>query len=556
MIKETEVIGRECRFAVYIPPAEHGQPDLHLVKEQLHLKDGKLVPNVRLIPNFKRDFYVTKKGMQNHQSKKESEKIEHLIKTSTTQSMMDIQMGKALGQGWVQDTRKLKESPYLYGADIMSTAIIKKMYQDKYPGLASYYSLAVFDVETDVVEGHERIIMASLTMMDKVFCAVDKNFVSGYTDVRNSILKLADKYIGDIIKQRNINIELVFLDSEIDIVRDVFQKAHEWQPDFVAVWNIDFDIGTKVIGACKSAGVDPKDIFSDPKVPKENRFFKYKQGPKQKVTASGVVTPIKPAAQWHVVTCPSSFYLIDAMCVYRQIRTGKQEERSYSLDAILSKEKIKNKLNFEEVQNYTGIKWHQVMQTKHKLEYIVYNIFDCICVELLDEKTYDLRATMPMFSGYSDFSYFNSQPRRLVDKLHYFYLEKGEVFGTTAGNLKEDIDSESLDLSGWIINLDATLILDNGLCNIEENTDSATRVHMFAGDLDVSASYPNGQCVSNMSKATTKKEIVKIHGVDEYTARMQSINLNGGQTNALEFCQTLMGFPTLDQLLVEFQKTF
>lgn len=66
---------------------------------------------------------------------------------------------------------------------------------------------------------------------------------------------------------------------------------------------------------------------------------------------------------------------------------------------------------------------------------------------------------------------------------------------------------------------------------------------------------PNGQCVSNMSKATTKKEIVKIHGVDEYTARMQGINLNGGQSNALEFCQTLMGFPKLDELLEAFQKS-
>lgn len=488
MIKETDVVGRECRFAVYVPPAEHGQPDWHLVKEQVHLKDGKIVPNVRFLKDFSRDFYVTRKGMQNHQSKKESEKLEHLIKTNTTQSMMDIKMGKALGQGWIQDTRKLKESPYLYGADIMSTAIIKKMYQDKYPTLASYYSLAVFDVETDVVEGHEKIIMASLTMMDKVFCAVDKSFVEGYTDVHNRVMNLADKYIGDVIKQRNIKIEFVIVESEIDIVRDVFAKAHQWQPDFVAIWNIDFDIGTKVLDACKRAAVDPKDIFSDPKVPVENRFFKYKQGLKQKVTASGVVTPIKPAAQWHVVTCPSSFYLIDAMCVYRQIRTGKQEEPSYALDAILTKENIKNKLKFEEVANHTGIKWHQEMQSKHKLEYIIYNIFDCICVEMLDEKTYDLRATMPMFSGYSDFSYFNSQPRRLVDKLHYFYLEKGEVIGTTAGNLKEDMDSESLDLSGWIINLDATLIMDNGLCNIEENANLPSRAHVFAGDLDVSAS--------------------------------------------------------------------
>jgi hypothetical protein len=121
------------------------------------------------------------------------------------------------------------------------------------------------------------------------------------------------KYLGEYVSSRNIKSELIVVDSEIDVVRLTMAKAHELQPDLLAIWNLDFDIGTKIIEACNRAQVDPKDIFSDPSVPAAYRFFKYKQGKKQKVTASGVVTPIIPAAQWHTVFCPSSFYCIDAM---------------------------------------------------------------------------------------------------------------------------------------------------------------------------------------------------------------------------------------------------
>lgn len=54
-----EIIAKECRFAVYIPPIEYNGDDFHLVKEAVHYKDGTIKPNIRFIKNYKRDFYVT-----------------------------------------------------------------------------------------------------------------------------------------------------------------------------------------------------------------------------------------------------------------------------------------------------------------------------------------------------------------------------------------------------------------------------------------------------------------------------------------------------------------
>ena len=70
--------------------------------------------------------------------------------------------------------------------------------------------------------------------------------------------------------------------------------------------------------------------------------------------------------------------------------------------------------------------------------------------------------------------------------------------------------------------------------------------------LDVSAAYPSNQCVFNVSKETTKKEMTSIEGIDLYTQKMQGINLSSGHTNSLEFCQTMFKFPTLEVLLEDF----
>lgn len=97
--------------------------------------------------------------------------------------------------------------------------------------------------------------------------------------------------------------------------------------------------------------------------------------------------------------------------------------------------------------------------------------------------------------------------------------------------------------------------MDNGLKCIEEYPDLSTNIHVQTGDLDVSASYPNGGAVLNVSKETTRREMGKILGIDEYTQRLQGINLaTGGHVNAVEYCTTMFNFPQMTEMLAEFNK--
>jgi hypothetical protein len=568
-------IGYECRFAVYCPPPQGSDDDYHLVKEIAHYADGRKEPRTRLVKNFARPFWVTKKGCRNHEQKKEWEELNKLDKFEATQSKLNDAIKKALDMRWFQgDPRQLSRSPYLYGSDILSTAVMKKTYQKKWPNLQTPYTVACFDTEKDVVYGTDEINMATISFGSKVFTAVQKAFVEGLSDVQDRAHATFKKYLGaidmkmkkgkpnsdgeptvvDVVEMRGLQWELVIVESEIDVIVECMKKAHQWKPDFVAIWNIDFDMGM-MIKACDKAGYDPAHLFSDPSMPHDWRHFKYKQGQKQKKTASGKITPIKPADQWHTVYTPSSFYFIDAMCVYRKIRIAKGEEPSYALDAILDKILGARKLKFKEAEQYTKLEWHQFMQQNFKLEYIVYNVFDCVSMEMLDETTLDLAVALPGGAGCSDFGNFKSQPRRTVDDLHYFAMdEKGLVIGSTSDEMQTELDSLTLGLENWIVTLPAHLVADNGLQLIEEYPLLRTNIRVHVADLDVSASYPNGEVVFNIGKCTTRKELCSVEGVPEQLQRAQGINLSGGHTNAVEFCVDMYKLPHMESWLREFKQ--
>lgn len=546
---DKKIKGYECRFATHVPSDHPDKADVHIVKEIIHYDDGSTAPNLRYIKDYKRPFWVTNLNARNHQQKKETESLDNLREYSSTQSDLRHKVAQALDKSWSRDyLKKLSSSPYLYGSDVSSTSLIKQNYQEKFPDLLSQYSVAVLDIETDVVNGTDDIIMVTIASKNKLITAVHSNFVRGFADPIKSIHEAVNKYIPEYVDKRNLEVEVVICDTVPDLLRAVFKRAHEWKPDFLAAWNIDFDI-PKILDLLEKYNVDPKTILCDPDIPMDLRICKYKQGPKKKVTASGKETPINPAAQWHTLICTSSFYFIDAMCTYKHLRLMQQEESSYALDAILNKELGIRKLKFKEADNYSGLKWHKVMQSNFKLEYTVYNMFDCISVLELDEKTKDLSSTLPTFSGITDFEMFKSQPRRISDALHKFCLNKGHVMATV-GSFEEDDPNlpKILNLRGWIITLPAHLSVFGAPC-IKEDNSIRTAIRCFVYDSDMVSAYPSVTSALNVSKPTTKRELISIKGVQEAVYRMQNINLVLGSVNAIEYSTNMFNFRKPNDLL-------
>lgn len=580
VIKEQDILGIECRHVVHIPSVDNTSKDLHLVKEVVHTKDGRKIPRVKLVPNFKRPFWVTKKACRNHQDKKEYEEFAKLDKFVCTQSGLKRAVARALDNEYSQ--KELRDhfiSPYLYGADISSTSIIKYMYKKKYPNVSSFTNVAMYDFETDVVNGTNEIVMVTVVVNNIVYTYVTKGFVEGITDIESHIEEKTKKYLDPILKGViEVSYETYIVEKEIDILLDSAKLLHRLMPDFVAIWNIDFEM-TKILEACERAQIDPKDIFCDPNVPEEMRFFKYKRGPQKKITASKKVQPINPASQWHVTTVPASFYFIDAMCCYRHIRTGSQEESSYKLDHILKRNDLEGKLEFEPTKDLKDLAWHYAMQKYYKVEYIVYNRYDCIGMVLLDNKTKDLKSTLYAYAVYSDLADFRSQPKRIMNDYFYYLLEMGCVLGIAPPRQNEakpdeDIDDEEddmtedeineigfrrqtprteyiakvLSLKGWVVTLPAHNVVIDGLRVFKESINIISNARVYVFDSDAVSSYPSDIRAANVSKETTFREIITIEGIPEQVFRMNNINLMSGATNAVEYCTAMFGFPNLSDL--------
>lgn len=548
-------VAYECRHVTHVKSSYDGD-DAHFIKEIQHFEDGTTQAYFRKVENYKRDFFITKPAFQKHKTKKEFEDIDKLMRFQTTERNKIRSIATALKMPWYNGgLKEISNSPYLYGSDISSMALIKKAYGDKYPDKNTPYSVAIFDTETDVIHRpkNKEIILATLSMKDKVVTAIRSDFVGKYKDAVQAIRAIASIELKDILEKRNIDWELVVLDEEIDLVHHVMKRAHEWKPDLIACWNMLFDI-TRVIEACERAGVHPASILNDPSVPDKYRYFELVEGPSKRVTASGVKKPFKPSERWHTVISPASFQWVCSMCAYRQIRTGQPEEQSYALDAILKKVLKRGKLSMGLCEDASGLDWHVQMQQKYPLHYTVYNLFDCIGSEMLDESTRDLSVTLGLYSGPSDFSRFNSQPKRKVDELHFFLLTtRKQVIATCGSEMDDGFNHLTVPLKGWITMLYPHLMVLNGLKCVEENPHQITNIQPATSDLDVSAAYPTNQVVANVSRATTVYELVGIDGLEMGRVKMNTLNFNSGATNALEFCHEMFDMPQLAEMDMAFQ---
>lgn len=578
-------IGREFRFAWHIEAKTMAEDDYHLVKEQVHFKreDGStyIKPVMRVIKNFKRPVWFTKPHLRTHKDKREFERTENLNHEMCRQSDLKRVIASRVNNGWLTQrtsVRELAASPFVYAADVPSSLYLREsQYIRKFPGLNTARTVAMFDTETDVVEGHEQIIIATTCFENKALAVVQKSFLEGFSNPKELFEQAINKHLKKYIDENNLEINFIVADDEISLLKVAFSQIHAWRPDFLAIWNINFDI-PKILDSCKKHGVDPRDILCDPNLPPHLRVCKYHEGITKKVSASGVKQTIKPANQWHVLELSASFYVICAMASYRRIRGGP-ELSSYSLDATLKREGIgQGKINLPEAEKFKKLKWHKFMQSMRKFDYIAYAIFDSYSMILLDEKTKDLRFQLPLLADNTSFSDYSSQSRRQRDNFFLYGLANGIVLGT-AGPIKkkkfvevkrkrkgddedfegedegEEIDLEgnptTLGTEGWVITLRAFMTAP-GLNLIEEDDLISTLIRTHVFDNDVVSSYPNCIFVANVSKYTTVFEVTGFHWKDgpipESTYRMQNLNFAFGRTNHAEYAQVMMRAPNYFQL--------
>lgn len=575
-LAEKQVVRRETRFAVHLPKTDY-RDDCHYVKEQIYYSDGTQEPRCFMVKGFERPIWVTKAAFRDHRDKKEFELREKLHETKCTQSEINRVVAGMLGENHLaSQPGKLKSSPYIYGYDQTSTSLIKLQNLRKNNFLQSPYTVSAFDIETDMITSE--VIIATIIYEYRVHVNVLARFVEKYKNVIEKVKAGVEKYLPEYAAK--LDIKLTVHENEVDLLKAVFRTANDWGPDFLAIWNINYDV-KYILNRLKLANVNPVDVICDQNVPRPYRVCRYKEGITKKKTASGTHKPINPSLQWHVLTSTSRFYAIDAMCVYRQIRMAKQEEPSYSLDAILNKVLKRGKLKFAEADAYKADKWHIFMQANYPIEYIVYNIFDCLGMLELDKITKDLTQSFPSGAAMTDFAKYNSNPKKIVDALFLFGLERGKIVGTVGETKKSEEESvveaiqaddlfdedgeeidleeeekeervedfEGLGLKGWIQLLPQNQLMNEGLCILEDFPNVVTNARGMVWDVDATAAYPTCTMVANVSKETCVNEVIEIKGIHPEVFKEQNLSLCLGAMNMLEYFHVMFGLPSIDEAL-------
>lgn len=563
--RKSDIAGVEFKNATFVKSNTGTNDDLIVIKETIHLKNGETRPNLRFIKNYERPFYISLDSTKKHHTQKRVwEKLENLREYRCRQGQLTSEIQKKLRMRG--GLKMLNRSPYLYGTDISSTTLIKKEYMTRYSQFKSNYRVAHLDCEFDIVDGTDSITILSVSCGNKVYQALTKQFIGTTIDFVEKVKKLYDEEINPILsavdsrieqfKGKEHDFELIIeeVEDEYEAVKWIFSQLHNViKPDILSIWNLPYDLG-KMTQALRRRGCLPEEVFCDPSIPDDFRFFEFTEGRAKIEDANGKAESKDPCDRWHKVVCPSGFFWADQMSVRRAVRKHLNKEPSYSLGDVLYREIGFGKLKKDKTVRSTGVSWHIHMQRHERVYYSVYNMFDNIGAQLLDEKTKDLCATFPAQCGYSDLQSYGSQGRKLADDFYFDLLDRGYVITGVSDEMEKEWDKYLVPLDGWISTLSPHLIDERmGSPILQERPGIFSSIVKWVLDIDVKSSYPSTGVWMNISQETTKRAMARIVGVTMEEQRRAGLNLCSGRVNAVDIMVNICNAPTQLQLLHRFK---
>lgn len=539
--KDRKLKARSFIHSCYVPDVGDGT-DAVTVSEHLHYDNGDVEPNIRIIRKPVKTIYVTKKQFQSqHTEKKERERIDHCDVFHIPNWDFTRQAYKAL-YGFLPNQKvhpgKVMDSPYLYGGSASIESRIKIKYRkdfDKTGYTLAPITTGMFDTEISLVEGREGdLLCATLTHENQVYTTVNKQWMQKVVGGQRLPATLADleklstetlEPIIDELFTKNKNLsklrgKLPFKffyhegASAKEMLEWIFARLHENQTTFIGIWNLGYDIG-QIVRLCEEYNLDPAQLFSHPSIPPEIRYFRYKEDKKRTAHI---------ADKWHWVSSTSYSQWVDLMAIYNRLRVVNGKESSYALNYILQKNKITGKLKWgigpntskEDIVRLSRLEavegspdWHREMSLNFFLEYVVYNQWDSVslqCLEWLNQDTFALR----ILSDNTPVANFPRQTIKNQDTLHYEWMDKGYVMGTTGKNMEEEYDDE-LESAGGAV-LDAFRVDRTGLKVIEEYPTLVSQIHVYVSDVDFSQMYPTVMENANISKETKVSTVFCVIG--------------------------------------------
>lgn len=563
------IIAKVCKNATY-STSKDGREDLTSVKITNIHEDGGRSTTFMAIRNYAQPWALVKSERRKFEQHKDYIEMSQVREYKMPRCQI-AQFAKKQLTGRIDYDASISEmsnSPYVFGLDQTPPVHIKYTffkkygeYQEKEP-----YTVASFDVEArmDVPGEQKPMMMGSLTMKDRAYLAAVRSWYkedNGYQPTDAEIfekLKTAElKYLGEHLNRRKATVQYELFDTPGQVAYACVMKFHEWEPDWIVSWNAEYDMKA-VESALRTEGYNLEDVYNDPTIPKNFRFYKLDLGRTHKIKEDGSSSPLEPQEKWPTVRCMARWKWCDAMsfyCIKRQPSEGKLPD--ISLEGCAKHADVPGKLYTEEGAHLLpgSPQWHRYMQKKYKYLYSMYCIGDNFVIEEINDKTHDFTLSLPMLLKYSEFFNYASQPKLISDTMSFFAREHGFAWGSTPRRRDTTFTDQLPSLKNWIALLDTEKNAEVGYSMFVGLFDVISQGRRMNDDIDVEGAYPHGGLAANTSNRTTQIETVQIQGADPNKFREIGVNFaSSAEANAMSLCSSLFGFPEADMLQEVFEK--
>ncbi len=556
------IVGKVCKHAIYTTNRYDPLQDLLTAKITNIHEDNTRSSELISIENFERNFYIVKEKYRKFNQKKDYIDKRLCEKYKSTQARLALNISKILfgTPDKKANFKQIKNNPYIFGCESSTPVIFKHRFFVKYPQYqeTEAYTVAAYDVETNMWTKNNEVIMASITFGEKGYFAAIRSWYDGASDeeILKNLKLFEDKLLRETLDRRKCVITYELFDNETEVVENCIKHFHEYAPDYVVSWNAGYDMEKNEL-ALRRGDRNLADTYSDPKIPKAYRDYKYDPGRTHKIKDNGDKQALEWQERFPTIRCPASWEWFDGASFYAIKRVPQGKKDSYSLSYTAEQEGVDGKL-------YTDAgghlppgtpDWHRYMQKYHKYEYSMYNIKDNIVIEDLNDKTMDYSLSLPMLTKSSEFFNYPSQPRLISDELSFIALEHGQIWGTRGTTKEDEFDKLKPSLGDWIALLETEKNADLGKAIFVGLPKIRSRGRGITSDIDIQSAYPMGTVALNVSNKTTRMEACRISGLTPLQFREIGVNYaSSPKANAIKLAAILHGFPDLLQIEDYFDK--
>ena len=283
--------------------------------------------------------------------------------------------------------RQLHMNANLHGSDVEINDYYIGKFLDFYPPPEKVSITKSFlDIETDIIDytggfpdEHEApvpILMISYldVASETIFVFItDNENNQSMQDFKENLDDFKESFAKEILEndQLELNINISFYETEIEMITNCFKIINKCRPDFCGIFNMKFDVLT-IINRIKKANKNELKIMCPKEIPTKKIYF-HEDFNNQ-----------SPADKGDYLDIASYTNYVDVMALYANLRKTMGKLESYSLDSIAEIELKKKKVEFEGEETIKNLPYINFAK------FFKYNVYDTIRLRQIEEKVGDI----------------------------------------------------------------------------------------------------------------------------------------------------------------------